>query len=88
MTIPYRPSNSTEGDSFMSAFCFNGCKHDTEKNPCQIMGRSLGYHIDAPEYPKEWVSEDDGSRPRCTAFALEGEADRVQRCDKTEDMFE
>lgn len=71
----------------MSAFCFNGCKHETEENPCQIMGRSLGYSIGDPEYPKEWVTDDDGSRPRCTAFEMAGSEDRTPRCDKTEDMF-
>jgi len=71
----------------MGAFCFNGCKHETDDKPCQIMGRSLGYSIGDPQYPAEWVQDEDGKNPRCTAFELEGEPDRVPRCDKTEDMF-
>lgn len=87
MTRPYRPSNGTEGMSFMDSFCFNGCKHETKEKPCQIMGRSLGYSIGDPEYPKEWIQEDDGSRPRCTAYQEIGSDPATPRCDKTEDMF-
>jgi hypothetical protein len=88
MTRPYRPSNGTEGECFMDAFCFNGCKHETEERPCKILGATMAYDITHPNYPKEWVCEDDLSRPRCTAFQLDGEPDKVPRCDKTKDMFE
>lgn len=88
MTEPYRPSNGTEGDIFMAKFCFNGCKHHTVQNPCMIMGRSLGYSIGDPEYPKEWVQDGYGDNERCTAYGHESVPDMVKRCDKTKDMFE
>lgn len=67
---PYRPSNGTEGQLFMEAWCSN-CAIDANHN-CEILARSLAFDLNSPEYPKEWVrrANDDewpGSA-RCTAF--------------------
>lgn len=68
MPRPYRPSNGTEGDFFISNWCDN-CKHDSEEAPCEVRGRTYWYSIGDPEYPVEWIVDDDGiSNPRCTAF--------------------
>lgn len=61
---PYRPSNSTEGELFMSKFCYRCC-HDW--NECEILTNSLCYNIDEPEYPVEWIYDENG-KPTCTKF--------------------
>lgn len=85
MTEKYCPSNGTDGDIFMSAWCFNGCTKHSEDNPCEIMGRSFCYGIDDPNYPEEWIYDEDG-KPTCTAFSTLSEEKRY-RCQDTEDMF-
>lgn len=77
---PYRPSNGSEGDCFMAQFC-ERCVHDRSAragdyaNGCQILCRSLFFGVDDPDYPKEWVEDDDGRSPRCTAFLSEDDGD-------------
>ena len=66
----YRPSNQTEGDSFMERWC-NRCIHD-EFNPdnegcCEILTRTMFYDKNDPEYPEQWQYGKDG-QPKCTAF--------------------
>lgn len=69
---PYRPSNGTEGMIFEEKFC-NRCKlqaDDTlaeDRGYCEILTNSMLYEIGDPEYPKEWVYNDEGWG-RCTAF--------------------
>jgi hypothetical protein len=82
MTRPYRPSNGTEGESFMDAYCAH-CKHETEDKPCHILGASLAFQIGHPSYPKEWIEEDDGSKPRCTAFQMIGAEEPCFACKGT-----
>lgn len=80
-TRPFRPSNGTHGEIFMSCFCYR-CKRDQafqqdmENNDgCPIIADTLCYDVDDPKYPKEWI-EDVDSEPgligapgaRCTAF--------------------
>jgi len=88
-TERYRPGNGTEGDIFMSAFCFK-CRHDTEDKPCEIIGRTMGFDINAPEYPAEWVRDrDDNEWPgtaRCTAFEPPGD-DGTIRDDRQEALL-
>lgn len=82
----YRPSNSDEGWAFIAEFCDN-CHHDdasTEKY-CQILGRTMGLPENDPDYPKEWVIENN--KPRCTAFS-DKEKPLPIRDDKTIDMFQ
>jgi hypothetical protein len=52
---------------------------------CEILGRALGFPVDAPEYPSEWIY-DHVDRPCCTAFVPVGEPVPA-RCTHTEDMF-
>lgn len=76
MSEPYRPSNGDAGDAFIAKFC-EKCARDGEDNPCFILGRALGHNIDDPDYPPEWVQDEQG--PRCTAFTLEASPDEVDR---------
>jgi hypothetical protein len=91
MSKPYRPSNGTEGDDFDHWWC-SGCARDQafRDNPdsgdgCSIVASTMIFNIDEPEYPKEWIQNDDGSNPRCTAFTTE--PSKPVRCDKTIDLF-
>jgi len=77
MTRPYRPSNGTEGMAFTDAFC-DRCERDARyrktDNPeyaCKILSATLIHDIGDKDYPKEWIQDDDGSNPRCTAFQAE-----------------
>lgn len=70
----YRPSNGTEGLMFQEKFC-DICIHDKdwrekEKNPCEIMTRTMVLDIEHKNYPREWRYDEDGS-PTCTAFEKE-----------------
>lgn len=82
MTQPYRPSNGTEGASFMAYFC-DRCEREAafRRDPdrhigCGIAAAAMAFRRENPSYPKEWVADDDmGRNPRCTAFApVVGEA--------------
>ena len=69
MTQPYRPSNGTEGLDFTARFCDRCTKGPDDEKDCDILARSFWHNIDEPEYPTEWIVDDDGlSSPRCTAF--------------------
>jgi hypothetical protein len=92
MSKPYRPSNGTEGDYFQNDWC-EKCARDQafRNNPdsgdgCPIVAATLIFDIHESEYPKEWIEDDDGSNPRCTAFTTD--ATCPQRCDKTIDLFQ
>lgn len=66
----YRPSNGTEGDCFMSNFCYQ-CIHDNPdynaKSPrCEIMTLTMCLGVDDKDYPKEWIYQD--GKPTCTNF--------------------
>lgn len=74
MTRSYRPSNGTEGELFMEEFCYR-CKRDERfqqtqaaEDGCSIVALSLVLDITDPDYPKEWIQDDDGRNCRCTAF--------------------
>lgn len=83
MVESYRPSNGSEGDSFMARWCFDGCRKHTESKPCRIMGRSLFNSINDPDYPKEWVYKD--GVPICTAYTTQQPP--PPRCKKTGELF-
>lgn len=88
MAKPYRPSNGTEGVSFIDYFC-GRCERDRafreeRGDSCPIVAASFAFDIHHPSYPKEWIEDDDG--PRCTAFVPEGN-DVPYRCPDTLDMF-
>jgi hypothetical protein len=65
---PYRPANGTEGDIFMSKFCYK-CVHDDYENEnyCDILSGTLFFEPEDVEYPQEWIYDKKG-RPVCTAF--------------------
>jgi hypothetical protein len=70
-TRPYRPSNGSEGDAFTSSFCDHcrGCNPNPDESPqCEILLASIVHDIHEPGYPKEWIQDQDGKNPRCTAY--------------------
>jgi hypothetical protein len=83
MSEPYRPSNGTEGECFMEAFCFR-CARDAKfqesqdgADGCPIVAAALMYDIGDPQYPPEWIYDEQGSR--CTAFTLDAPPDEQDR---------
>ncbi|WP_430391109.1 hypothetical protein [Dyella sp. 20L07] len=80
----YRPSNGTEGASFICSWC-DICERDKNQD-CEILDRTMAYRLNEPEYPREWRFDDLG-QPQCTAFVPEGEPLPVPRCEHTIDMF-
>lgn len=72
----YRPANGTEGRDFMNQFCFR-CLQDTfdeDGNSCPILLATLVNNVDEPDYPEEWVHDEEGI-PMCTAFESEEPTD-------------
>ena len=74
-TVPYRPSNGTEGLDFQTRFC-DRCIWDHRahegnlEHGCNILARTLALGVDDDGYPTEWI-EDTPYTPgsaRCTAF--------------------
>lgn len=67
---PYQPSNGTEGMWFTDKFCMN-CLHcdpnPSGKKQCEILCRSLCWNVGDPQYPKEWIYDQD-DKPACTKF--------------------
>jgi hypothetical protein len=90
MTTLYRPSTGTEGEAFMEHFCFR-CARDAAfqasgsgEDSCPIVAATFRLEVDDPDYPREWVREDDGSC-RCTAFTLEGSKEERERFEARRD---
>lgn len=70
---PYRPPNGTEGEMFMSRWCYQCVREagnvDGGPDGCEILTATLIYDVGDPGYPREWVAT--GPRladARCTAF--------------------
>lgn len=94
----YQPSNATEGDFFFDSWC-RRCSRDKamleglaplmldDDEKCSIIGDTMLYKIDSPNYPSEWRYGEDGE-PCCTAFVPVGDPIPAPRCDKTVDMFQ
>jgi hypothetical protein len=83
---PYRPSNGTDGECFMAAYCYAGCRHfrkvpSLESHGCHkgIDLRAMAFATDDPGYPREWTYDATG-KPTCTAFDDSPSAPR--RCHK------
>lgn len=76
MTKLYRPSNGSEGMYFTSEFC-DRCMFDDgvsqygEEKACTLLLNSLMYGVNDPEYPREWIVDEDG-HGICTKFILDG----------------
>ena len=83
---PYAPSNGTEGEWFMSKWCAKcSCiDFDDDDSICDILGRSMAFDFDDPEYPTEWVTS-EATGPKCTAFRTNPLPE--PRCEKTPDLF-
>lgn len=69
MSRSYEPSNGTEGMYFTDEFCMQ-CIHcdpdpDGEKQ-CDILLNTLCFSIGDPEYPEEWIYDED-DKPTCTS---------------------
>lgn len=65
MSRPYRPSNGTAGMIFEEKHC-EVCSNFDEGS-CDIYFNAALYEIDEPEYPKEWIY-DENDIPTCTKF--------------------
>jgi len=66
----YRPSNGTEGMWFEDKFCMNCINCDPNpdgKKQCMIMMRAFMHDTNEPQYPTEWVY-DENNKPTCTAW--------------------
>jgi hypothetical protein len=63
----YQPSNGTEGEYFMEDFCYQ-CLHDQDPDKgCVLIMLSIFRKPGDPDYPKEWIYNQDGE-PTCTKF--------------------
>jgi hypothetical protein len=82
MTEKYRPSNGTEGDSFIRRWCHN-C---SALNICKILPKTFALDRDDPEYPAQWTFDAEGS-PVCTSFAEKSLHRFPRRCKRTADLF-
>ncbi len=66
----YRPSNGTEGEIFIDNYCMQCINCDPDpcgEKQCEIMLRTLLFDLNDPEYPEEWIVNDEGF-PVCTAW--------------------
>lgn len=94
----YQPSNGTEGECFFASWCCE-CARDKamsegadlddcdDNQRCDIIGKTMAYRVEEPEYPKEWQYGKDG-QPCCTAFVPVGEPIPPEPDVHTADMFE
>lgn len=77
---PFRPSNGSHGEWFITKFCVNCDREGYLRTgndrglKCEILTASMIHKIDDPGYPKEWI--EDGGGPRCTAFVPVGTASK------------
>jgi hypothetical protein len=66
----YKPSNGTEGEWFIDKYCMNcfHCDPDPRgKKQCMLLCASMCYDVNEPEYPKEWIYDDE-NKPTCTKW--------------------
>lgn len=61
----YRPSNGTEGDSFIATYC-EKCIYYQDGVGCPILFATMLYDKDDTAYPPYWVETDEG--PECTLW--------------------
>ena len=71
----YRPSNASEGESFYTTWCAE-CERERSflesgGDGCLIYVATMVLDTDDPEYPKDWVYDEQGV-PCCTAFIHSG----------------
>lgn len=93
--MKWRPSNGTEGDSFIAGYCGTCARseHNAPDAPddapvgCPILDLTFLHDVDDPEYPEEWQDDEGKLGPHCTAWVIEGEVAPPLRCTRTADMF-
>ncbi|MCD7099073.1 hypothetical protein [Stenotrophomonas sp. MMGLT7] len=95
MTEKYRPSNGTEGDGFICAWC-RDCQRSEHLQEiddgglapvgCRIADLTMLHDVDDPEYPAEWTFDQFGLL-QCSAYVPAGEPVPPSRCSRTQDMF-
>jgi hypothetical protein len=78
---PYRPSNGTDGELFVQAWC-NSCSR-WDEGRCEIALDAMAFRTGDADYPAEWVYDGRG-QPSCSAWRAPG---AVERCDATPDLF-
>lgn len=81
----WRPSNGTEGEIFISSWCFE-CQRDSEQD-CPIVAATFIYDVDDEKYPQQWQYGADG-QPKCTEWIPLGDPLPTPRCTETRDMFD
>jgi len=93
----YQPSNGTEGEIFIDAWCSH-CARDkalSEGLPieecdddqlCKIVAHTMAFDVDDSRYPHEWQYGKDG-QPCCTAFVHAGDQIPPAKDTHTTDMF-
>lgn len=71
---------------FEERFCCGGCEHyvmDPELgfHDCRlgILVRAIAHPVADPDYPSEWICDEDGSNPRCTAFRAKATDEVIER---------
>lgn len=67
---PYHPSNGSEGDWFCDKHCWKCIHCDPDPNgkkQCDILCATFWFSPKDPEYPKEWIYDDNG-KPTCTSW--------------------
>lgn len=95
--IKFRPSNGTVGHAFWNDWCCKcqrdrsmreGCEIDEcdDDEKCEILGKTMLYQVEDPEYPIEWQVKD--GRAVCTAFIEAGKDVPRPRCQHTADLFD
>lgn len=86
----YQPSSGTVGASFIAGWCGECARDNIDEldynDRCDIVGRTMAFNVSDPEYPAEWIYDQDG-RPCCTAFIPVGDPVPEPRCGHTGDMF-
>ena len=77
----YRPANGMEGAVFMAHFC-DRCERDRAYrdgtgDSCPIAAATMAFSATDPEYPREWVEDEQGAR--CTAFEQASQSEQQIR---------
>jgi hypothetical protein len=70
MAKKYQPSNGTEGAYFINEYCMRCIHCDPDPygpKQCDILLRTMVYNVNDPEYPEEWVYNEN-DQPKCTAW--------------------
>lgn len=81
----YQPSNGTEGEIFMAAWCYRCARWN--EDGCDIAAATMFYDVDEPGYPEEWRIGEDG-QPECTAYGSKYAKPAPAKDERQADLFE